>query len=259
MATLRYFDDFVPGVRRLCDPVYAEHDQGISRRTAYHSLGISLIESLLPELDSTSLGSPQLVAEDHEDLDLLLESLDTGAFTGSNLTARSMSQITAVPYAGEPGSMCDLDTTMAAVQAFSAVIPEAIESVAEPLTPSPHVSLPLQPPGEAADDLQALSDEEGLQPDAWQTEANSCCELCGYRPKGHPQWFKGSMAKHKKLQHSAAPPIIYKCPYPGCNSRYKNRPDNLRQHQLEKKHFVDGEEGTTRRPSKRKKMSTAED
>ncbi|TLS31360.1 hypothetical protein PpBr36_02918 [Pyricularia pennisetigena] len=87
-----------------------------------------------------------------------------------------------------------------------------------------------------------------------KTEANNCCELCGYRPKGDPQWFKGSMAKHMKLQHSAQPPKIYKCPYPGCNSAYKNRPDNLRQHQIEKGHFVDGEE-PNRRPSKRKKLS----
>ena len=255
----RYFDDFVLSVRRLCDPVYAQHDQGISRRTAYHSLGISLIESLLPEFDSASLGSPQLVPEDHEDLDRLLKSLDSGTFSGSNLTARSMSQVTAVPYAEEPSSMCDLDTTMTAVQAFPTMIPEAIESVTESHTPSPHGSLPTQPPGKAADGLRSPLDEEGLQPGAPKTEANSCCELCGYRPKGHPQWFKGSMAKHKKLQHSTAPPIIYECPYPGCNSKYKNRPDNLRQHQLEKKHFVDGEEGTARRPSKRKKVSTTDD
>lgn len=89
-----------------------------------------------------------------------------------------------------------------------------------------------------------------------KVEANSCCEICGYRPKGDPQWFKGSMAKHKKLQHSTAPPKIYKCPYPGCSSQYKNRPDNLRQHQIEKNHWVGGEEGTQRRPSKRKKLET---
>lgn len=86
-----------------------------------------------------------------------------------------------------------------------------------------------------------------------KVEADACCEICGYRPKGHPQWFKGSMMKHKKNMHSEAPPQIYKCPFPGCTSRYKNRPDNLRQHQLDKGHFVDGEE-TCKRPSKRKKI-----
>ncbi|KAI5919475.1 hypothetical protein F4810DRAFT_498131 [Camillea tinctor] len=86
-----------------------------------------------------------------------------------------------------------------------------------------------------------------------KVEASDCCEICGYRPKGDPQWFKGSMAKHKKLQHSTGPPTIYKCPFPGCNSQYKNRQDNLRQHQIEKNHFVGDE--AERRPHKRKKIS----
>lgn len=89
-----------------------------------------------------------------------------------------------------------------------------------------------------------------------KVEANACCDLCGYRPKGDPRWFHGSMQKHKKLQHSTEPPKIYKCPYPDCNSAYKNRPDNLRQHQIEKNHFVEGEEEATRRPSKRKKVAS---
>jgi hypothetical protein len=88
-------------------------------------------------------------------------------------------------------------------------------------------------------------------------ESDACCEECGYKPRGDPQWFKGSMAKHKKVMHSTAPKM-YKCPFPGCTSQYKNRPDNLRQHQIEKQHFVDGDEVATRRPSKRKKTA-AED
>ena len=64
-----------------------------------------------------------------------------------------------------------------------------------------------------------------------------------------------AVAKHKKLQHSTNPPQIYKCPYPGCNSAYKNRPDNLRQHQIEKMHFVDGVDSKGRRTNKRKKPS----
>ena len=87
-----------------------------------------------------------------------------------------------------------------------------------------------------------------------RVEANSGCEICGYKPKGDPQWFKGSMAKHKKLQHSQEPPTIYKCPFPGCTSAYKNRQDNLRQHQIEKNHFVE-DQGHQRRPNKRKKAS----
>ena len=88
---------------------------------------------------------------------------------------------------------------------------------------------------------------------ASKIESNSCCEICGYRPKGDPRWFGGSMAKHKKLQHATTPPKIYRCPFPGCTSQYKNRPDNLRQHQIEKGHFVDGQGESSRRPTKRKK------
>lgn len=87
-------------------------------------------------------------------------------------------------------------------------------------------------------------------------EADACCEICGYRPKGDPRWFHGSMAKHRKLQHSKQPPKIYRCNYPGCSSAFKNRPDNLRQHQIEKGHFVEGEEGPSKRPSKRKRVSS---
>ncbi|KAK1758133.1 hypothetical protein QBC47DRAFT_458320 [Echria macrotheca] len=72
--------------------------------------------------------------------------------------------------------------------------------------------------------------ESSEQP-AQKVDETSCCEICGYRPRGDPQWFKGSMAKHKKLQHSMPPPKIYKCPYPGCWRQYKNRPDKLRRHE----------------------------
>ncbi|MBE3042869.1 hypothetical protein IMZ48_09915 [Candidatus Bathyarchaeota archaeon] len=98
------------------------------------------------------------------------------------------------------------------------------------------------------------SDPDESRLAAQKVEADACCDICGYRPKGAPQWFKGSMAKHKKLQHSTTPPQIYKCPYPGCTSQYKNRPDNLRQHQFDKEHFVEGDEAS-RRPSKRKKTT----
>ncbi|KAK4165270.1 hypothetical protein QBC43DRAFT_316424 [Cladorrhinum sp. PSN259] len=106
----------------------------------------------------------------------------------------------------------------------------------------------LTPPSER----QATSAAD--QAEQQKVDPQSCCEICGYKPKGDPQWFKGSMAKHKKLQHSNAPPRIFKCPYPGCTSQYKNRPDNLRQHQIEKNHFVQGDDITPKRPSKRKKV-----
>jgi hypothetical protein len=82
--------------------------------------------------------------------------------------------------------------------------------------------------------------------------AKESCSLCGFRPKGHPKWFRGTMAKHMKNQHSAEPDKIFKCTFPGCKSEYRNRPDNLRQHQIEKGHMMNGD--TARRPSKRKRV-----
>lgn len=83
-----------------------------------------------------------------------------------------------------------------------------------------------------------------------KVESDEACDICGFRPKGNSRWFRGSMAKHKKLQHGTATEF-YKCPYPGCKSQYRNRPDNLRQHQLDKGHFVDDDQD--RRPSKKRK------
>lgn len=87
-----------------------------------------------------------------------------------------------------------------------------------------------------------------------KVESDNCCEICGYRPKGDPRWFVGSMAKHMKTIHSENPQI-FRCPYPGCTSQYSKRADNLRQHQIEKGHFVDGEGNQGRRPRKRKRPS----
>lgn len=72
------------------------------------------------------------------------------------------------------------------------------------------------------------------------------------------------MAKHMKVKHSAEPDRIYACTYPNCKSQYKNRPDNLRQHKIEKGHWVEGEEGfgngggsgNERRPSKKRKKGS---
>lgn len=107
--------------------------------------------------------------------------------------------------------------------------------------------VPVPTPSSSSTAVAAMSLEK--------TEADSCCEICGYRPKGDPRWFGGSMAKHKKLQHASSPPKIYRCSFPGCTSQYKNRPDNLRQHQIEKGHFVEGQEESSGRPNKRKKTA----
>lgn len=106
--------------------------------------------------------------------------------------------------------------------------------------------------GPSSRDEQPTHQAFPASPTPMRMESDSQCDLCDYRPKGDPKWFRGSMAKHKKLQHSATT-TIYECPYPGCTSKYKNRPDNLRQHQIEKGHFVDDQEKDGERASKRKR------
>lgn len=110
---------------------------------------------------------------------------------------------------------------------------------------SPNASAPSKPEPPSAAAAAAA---------AAKVESDSCCEICGYRPKGDPRWFVGSMAKHMKTIHSENPQI-FRCPYPGCTSQYSKRADNLRQHQIEKGHFVDGEGNQGRRPRKRKRPS----
>ncbi|KAI3329695.1 hypothetical protein F4824DRAFT_481398 [Ustulina deusta] len=39
-------------------------------------------------------------------------------------------------------------------------------------------------------------------------KANDQYDIRGYRPKGDPQWFEFSMAKHKRLKHSINPPTL---------------------------------------------------
>ncbi|RYO95843.1 hypothetical protein DL764_007595 [Monosporascus ibericus] len=136
--------------------------------------------------------------------------------------------------------------------ATSSIPPSDRRSTMKPeaITPLSQVGAAAEPSSSSTAGTPAVT----TNPKSSKVEADECCEECGYRPKGAPQWFKGSMAKHKRLQHSTDPPVIYQCPFPGCTSAYKNRPDNLRQHQLEKGHFVGGDNNdATRRPNKKRK------
>lgn len=189
LPSSRYYDFFVPQTRQLIDEVYLVHDPalGTRRRSDYHSLGITYIENLLPDLDNFSSSSSSPSPEQQQ------QSMDDYL----NLATSS--------------------------------------------SPQPQPTPQQQP-----------------VPDDRIVEADSKCDECGYRPKGHPRWFKGSMAKHKRLKHSREPPKIYSCKYPGCTSQYKNRPDNLRQHQIEKGHFLEGEEVVVKRGSKRRRVEGGE-
>jgi hypothetical protein len=232
MSSAHFFGSFVPDARRLCDRIYEQHDLGTSRRDVYHGLGVTLIESLVSEFDSSrgTAAEPPL-----DDIDAFLNDLSSEPASAATPFTNS-----------QPAGRQPFDSALSRAQlptptATSSGSPSSTRAV------SPAVEQP-----------QQSAPAECLDQSGQKVEADACCELCGYRPKGDPQWFKGSMAKHKKLQHSTEPPRIYKCPYPGCTSQYKNRPDNLRQHQIEKNHWVQGEESTPRRPSKRKKVAESE-
>ncbi|KAK3898448.1 hypothetical protein C8A05DRAFT_37958 [Staphylotrichum tortipilum] len=238
MSTANFFGSFVPNTRRLCDQMYEKHDVGAARRDVYHSLGVSLIESLIPEFDSAGgrAAEPPL-----DDIDAFFNDLNSEL--GNADTALMDLQPPGQQTFGFTPGQTHLPTPTATATSSSGNTPTATPPADQPPQNQPQPQ-PISTP----------SPHPQAQP-APKTEANACCEICGYRPKGDPQWFRGSMAKHKKLQHSSAPPRIYKCPFPGCTSQYKNRPDNLRQHQIEKNHWVEGNGGeTARRPSKRKKV-----
>ncbi|XXG98419.1 hypothetical protein Hte_004742 [Hypoxylon texense] len=272
------FDEFIPQVRHLCEPIYSE--EGFHSRTRYQILGVSLVEALIQnvapdpqhaqeEAATYALGLTDTDTYNEDDfLAKLHETFDPSSIEneflvlGSNVPQQSQADVPNTQsfnptigtgtFRGIGHSTQGLAT---GPKSFTTTTTSRTGTPSEPYTASPDLSrsaaVPTPPnpstPGHTDASPIPTSSSTGQK-----VEASDVCEICGYRPKGDPQWFKGSMAKHKKMQHSTNPPVIYKCPFPGCNSQYKNRQDNLRQHQIEKNHFVGDEEG--RRPSKRKKV-----
>ncbi|KAL1843377.1 hypothetical protein VTJ49DRAFT_1964 [Mycothermus thermophilus] len=242
----RFFGEFVPKARVLCNRIYEQHDVGVSRRNDYHNLGITLIQNLIHEFDNSG-GKTSAVPFD--DLDAFFNDLSSEAGNPFSDMSPQSHQASAATVRG-PQLHTPAATTSGTPSSAGAVSPPA-----EQTQQAEQKQQKALEKNDGQEKTQAGPSGQTAQP-GQKVEAHSCCDICGYRPKGDPQWFKGSMAKHKKLQHSTDPPKIYKCPYPGCTSQYKNRPDNLRQHQIEKNHWVPGEEGqSSRRPSKRKKVA----
>lgn len=242
----------MPLVRSLCDPLYeSNRTPGPTSRHEYYTLGISLSETLIAELNAAPIHFPTIspIQSSHDAFfdnltpplsDELFEmDIDMQPLVGLGLQDMALQTASISEMASASSPSADHEATggtnlsrSASTSSYHAAKMTCLSS------PSASPTQPAQP---------------AQQP---RIETGDCCEICGYRPKGDRRWFHGSMQKHKKLQHSTAPPKIYKCPYPDCNSAYKNRPDNLRQHQIEKNHFVEGEEGAARRPSKRKKVTS---
>lgn len=228
-----YYDVFVNQVRALIDAVQAQYGLQCISRLQYHKLGIELMASIMHGTDGDTIGMntslPTALGFDipEEDLQMSIN------FDFEDALASFQTEL---PSDGDPlGSIQSIEPTPGEQESWP-----SLSSNPSPFSPAPTQSrTPSTPPTSG-----------GATP-ANKVNADMCCEICGYRPKGDPKWFHGSMAKHKKLQH--APPTIYPCPFPGCNSQYRNRPDNLRQHQIEKGHFVDDHDGSSR-GRKRKKL-----
>lgn len=228
-----YFDDYILRVRRHLDSLYAQNQPHSNSRSTYYRHGVGLIEAIVQASDreaDTRATDPAMDSIDDfiQTMTPDLESFDFGTMPGFN-TEGCMEAPVPIP---------DITVDPSSLDAQWLLTPEGSTSIGGP---SAATTSPASP----------MLDESS----ASKVESNSNCEICGYRPKGDPRWFGGSMAKHKKLQHGTSPPKIYRCPYPGCKSQYRNRPDNLRQHQLEKSHFMDGE-AESRRPSKKRKTET---
>ncbi|KAK3324134.1 hypothetical protein B0T19DRAFT_222706 [Cercophora scortea] len=248
MPSATYFGNFSSRVKRLCDLIYEQHDrEGTSRRGVYHDLGISLIQNIIPEFDTLTGTFSGDLPQEHEDLDELFFNKMADA-DGDNASNDPFADIKSPFNLLSPPSF---SSTSIGLQ-----VPTVITTPPEPSRSVSQTSSPANPDQNGQQPATAEGSNQDQSPSQQAEVPYSRCDLCDYQPKGDPQWFKGSMSKHKKLQHSQDPPKIYECPFPGCSSRYKNRPDNLRQHQIEKGHWVSGEESVApRRPSKRKKVA----
>ncbi|KAJ3563505.1 hypothetical protein NPX13_g8170 [Xylaria arbuscula] len=254
-------DQYIFQARDLCDQIYAQ--SGTRSRLEYHLLGIALVDSLVRSVSRES----QQHQQGQQEYPIMSYPYDDEFLR--ELKAFDWNNYAMIPTTQQPEGVADYTPidlgTLHPVPSDTGHLPigrsDASETPSETYTVSPaplsDAPLDIPPPKSFRPTPPIIPQGEGseasrpspLASSGQKVEANERCEICGYRPKGDPQWFKGSMAKHKKMQHSTNPPIIYKCPFPGCNSEYKNRRDNLRQHQIEKNHFV-GDERQIRRKRK---------
>ncbi|KAF5003335.1 hypothetical protein FDECE_10111 [Fusarium decemcellulare] len=230
-----YFDHFIEHVRQQMDSLYRQNLPQGNFRSTYYRHGAKLIEAIINATARPTLGQPvsNNTASGITALDELDEFIE--AMTPNPFNFDPTGSFNPEPPVNFPPMPNTIDPYTLNPQPLPT--PADTNSVRGPSTANSPPS-----PAPAASSSSAA-----------KVKSNSCCEICGYRPEGDPRWFSGSMAKHKKLQHATTPPRIYRCPFPGCTSQYKNRPDNLRQHQIEKGHFLEGQD-VGRRPNKRRKV-----
>ncbi|KAF5604693.1 hypothetical protein FPCIR_763 [Fusarium pseudocircinatum] len=231
-----YFDGYIHFVREQMDSIYCTATPEGSYRTLYYRQCIELIK--------TVIGAP-------------LQPISEHAVQNSSVTQGGFDDIDEFFNVISPNNF-----NFSSVGPFDAGQPLDFSCLPNTIDPGNLNPLPLPTPADT-NSVQATSTAANSPPSpapaasssspTAKIKSDSSCKLCGYTPEGDPRWFSGSMAKHMKLQHSTKPPTIYRCPYPGCTSQYKNRPDNLRQHQIEKGHFLEGQD-VVKRSNKRRKI-----
>ncbi|KAL7820991.1 hypothetical protein V8C26DRAFT_392168 [Trichoderma gracile] len=245
-----FHDDYVEVVRRHTDSLYTQSPE-INSRSSYHRCSIQL---LLGEYSRSTVSAEAAVeaSEASGAVYGFVGAVPTGFDSffddmvnlnpGPGLEVDSMAGdpplLEAAEWTGEEPAFVLSSSAAAAAAAGSAAIATPVPQMDEEALISPVAAAP----------------SKAEPSSTTKVESDSCCKICGYRPKGDPRWFAGSMAKHMRTIHSENPQI-FRCPYPGCTSQYSKRADNLRQHQIEKGHFVDDEGKQGRRPRKRKRPS----
>ncbi|KAL7949983.1 hypothetical protein V8C42DRAFT_361057 [Trichoderma barbatum] len=251
-----FFDDFVEVVRRQTDSLYAQSPY-FSSRSTYHRCGIQLL------MRETSR-SPVIVETGVDSSEPSSGALNGIVVSNSFSSFDFDSMVNLNPDHGLDVNIAESAAIAGAPLMEAEWTPDDSAFVTAP--GSAAIATPAAPLALDADALPLVDDDALISPIALtpskteasvsstKVESDSCCKICGYRPKGDPRWFVGSMAKHMRTIHSENPQI-FRCPYPGCTSQYSKRADNLRQHQIEKGHFVDDEGKQGRRPRKRKRPS----
>ncbi|EPE09958.1 zinc finger protein [Ophiostoma piceae UAMH 11346] len=234
-----YFEKFVPLVTLLCDSVYMVNKDSIPLRSVFYDATCSLLRINLVSCKT---------AHQNLDVDAAVAAAvtDTSLFSGDLLSGFDFS------YFADK-----LDLPLAEAMTADGLLGFSSSSSPSSMDSSSSATAEATPASskDSHSTPQTPLEDQAPSPKKAEAEAPDCCELCGYRPKGDPKWFRGSMLKHRLTKHSEEV-IIYKCNFPGCNSQYRNRPDNLKQHQVEKNHFV-GDEATAKKPRKPKTKRTA--
>ncbi|EGO59464.1 hypothetical protein NEUTE1DRAFT_121265 [Neurospora tetrasperma FGSC 2508] len=261
MPASRYHSDYVPKVWELCDEIYLKYFGSVNDRAVYHQLGISVIQSVISGFDIPQNHSTVTTTEENQDelARFLKDHTDIGKVPMEAYRKFSVPTMTLTPpEALHSSHVASLTATFGPQQPQQSQQPQQTRQQQQQQQQKQASHLGEIP---SEDQAPASTTDQTQKPDS-DPQHPPQCHLCDYRPDGNPRWFKGSMAKHMKVKHSDQPDKIYPCKFPGCKSKYKNRPDNLRQHMIEKGHWVEGEGGwnsrsgstkSERRPSKKRK------